>query len=146
MVICVAYNGIFCYTFGNIFAVLVNLMKVVFIISDLGSRIKGLRKEKKMSQGDLALLCSTTSAAISRYENGKRIPRSDTVARIARALDTSVDYLLDSTLHADGGEDNVRLSSAMQIIGMAQKQNEITPKQALVLQEITREVFGDFGS
>lgn len=114
---------------------------MVFEIPDLGSRIKTMRKEKKMSQSDLAMLCSTTSAAISRYENGKRIPRSDTVARIARALDTSVDYLLDST-HSDGSDDNVRLSSAMQIIGMAQKQNEITPKQALVLQEITREVFG----
>lgn len=115
----------------------------MFKITDLGSRIKTLRKEKMMSQGDLAILCNTTSAAISRYENGKRIPRSDTVARIARALDTSVDYLLDAPHLAEGAEDNVRLASAMQIIGMAQKQMEITPKQALVLQEITREVFGD---
>lgn len=118
----------------------------MFTIPDLGSRIKLLRKNKKMSQGELAVLCDTTPAAISRYENSKRIPRSDAVARIARALDTSVDYLLDAAPPSEGADDNVRLSSAMQIIGMAQKQNEITPKQAQVLQEITREVFGDFKS
>lgn len=114
-------------------------------MSGLGSRIKVLRREKQLSQSELAVLCGTTSAAISRYENGKRIPRSDIVAKIAKALGASVDYLL-SDLQAEQADtdDNVRLTSAMQIIGMAQKQNEITPKQAQVLQEITREVFGDF--
>lgn len=114
-------------------------------MSSLGKRIKELRKERQLSQGELGVLCNTTSAAISRYENSLRLPRSDTLAKIARALDTSVDYLLNDEVAANAEEatDNVRIASAMQIIGMAQKQNEITPHQAHVLQKITMEVFGD---
>lgn len=106
----------------------------------IGEKLRQLRKEHNLSQQDLADQCNITAAAVSRYENGQRMPRSDIIVRIARELNTPVDYLLSSD---EGDNDNVKLDSAMQIIGMAQLQNEITPRQAIVLQEIAREVFGE---
>jgi len=36
-----------------------------------------------------------TEATLSRYENGKRNPRGDIAAKLAKALDVTTDYLLN---------------------------------------------------
>ncbi len=60
----------------------------------LGERIKELRKEAGWSQGKLADKVSTDARQISRYENGRITPSLDAVARIAEALNVSLDYLV----------------------------------------------------
>jgi transcriptional regulator with XRE-family HTH domain len=60
----------------------------------LGSRIKLLRKEKNLSQGELAQQVGTDARQISRYENGHITPSVEVVAKLAQVLDVSVDYLL----------------------------------------------------
>lgn len=58
--------------------------------------IKEIRKQKLMSQADLAALVDTTPATISRYESGARIPDLETAAKIAKALGCKVDDLISA--------------------------------------------------
>lgn len=61
----------------------------------LGDRIKELRTELGLSQTELAQRVGTGDARqISRYENGRITPSLDAIARIAQALDVSLDYLV----------------------------------------------------
>lgn len=57
--------------------------------------IKVMRKQKNMTQADLAELLGVTPAAISRYESGERIPDIVTAAKIANALGCKIDDLID---------------------------------------------------
>ena len=59
----------------------------------IGSRIKKRRIELNMTQLDLSTLVGTSTRAIYDYETGKHLPRSDTLERIADALDTTPDAL-----------------------------------------------------
>jgi transcriptional regulator with XRE-family HTH domain len=64
----------------------------------IGSRIKTLREWKDWTQGQLAYKARTTTAQISRTENNERPgAQAILVGRIARALSTTVDYLLGLT-------------------------------------------------
>lgn len=57
-------------------------------------RLRQLRKHHGYSQGELADLVHIGERQIWRYENGETEPDGDTIARIAKILETSTDYLL----------------------------------------------------
>ena len=61
----------------------------------LGNRIIALRKEKNMSQSDLANKVSLSYAQIGRYETKDVQPSADILKKMADALDTTVDYLIN---------------------------------------------------
>lgn len=54
-------------------------------------------REQNITQKDLADKTEITTATISRYISGQRHPSAENVARIAKVLNVSVDYLLGST-------------------------------------------------
>lgn len=60
----------------------------------IDGRIKELRKERAWSEAELGEKVGTDSQRISRYENGRLTPSLDSAARLAEALDVSVDYLV----------------------------------------------------
>ncbi|MBR5287168.1 MAG: helix-turn-helix domain-containing protein [Clostridia bacterium] len=51
-----------------------------------GVNLKKLRRERSLSQDELAALLGTTKQVISRYENGQRVPRLSVVTDYARKL------------------------------------------------------------
>lgn len=57
-------------------------------------KVKELRAQKHLSLKQLEARCGVDSSLINRIENGKVIPRVDTVLKLARALEVSVDELL----------------------------------------------------
>ena len=59
-------------------------------MENIGERIKKIRVSKGLSQADLAKLLNTTSAAICRYELGKREIRPPQAESIAEALGVPV--------------------------------------------------------
>lgn len=64
-------------------------------MTPLGMRIKSLRERKGLNQSELARLCGITPATISRLESGDlKDIQTSTARRLARALGTSVDYLI----------------------------------------------------
>ena len=58
------------------------------------NRLKLLREEKKLTQGDIAKMLNITTAAYSYYENEKRDMTPDTILKLAEYFDVSTDYLL----------------------------------------------------
>ncbi len=60
-------------------------------------RLELLLKEHHMTQKKLAEKASVTEAAISLYIKGERTPRAAVLNRIAEALDTTADYLMQGT-------------------------------------------------
>jgi len=53
----------------------------------IGERVKQLREQKGLSQGDVEKFTGMLRTYISRLENGHRVPSLDTLERFSRALD-----------------------------------------------------------
>ena len=61
---------------------------------NLGLRIKQLRKEKGMTQMDLAAKMGKDDRAIGRLENGRTNPTFKTLLEVATGLEMSVEELM----------------------------------------------------
>ncbi len=61
---------------------------------EIYERIKLKMKEKKISQSSLSKTCNIAKSSMSGYINGKNIPSPNTIGLIAKALDTTTDYLI----------------------------------------------------
>lgn len=72
-------------------------MGIYMINNILGTRIKQLRKEKQLSQLDLARHLNISNTTLSQYESGKRIPGDEIKIKMARFFNVSIDYLLGCT-------------------------------------------------
>ena len=60
-------------------------------------RLVSLRKEKKLTQYDLAELLGFSRGQIGNYEQGTREPDQNTLLKISDFFNVSVDYLLGKT-------------------------------------------------
>ena len=60
-----------------------------------------LRKKKELSQAELGKMIGTSGDVIGRYERGDISPSIEAVAKIADALEVSVDYLIGKTMELD---------------------------------------------
>ena len=60
----------------------------------LGARIRELRRDKDMTQNDLALQCDFEKASMSRIEAGKTNITVLTLHKISKALDVDITELL----------------------------------------------------
>lgn len=70
-------------------------------MNTFGKKIAALRKENKMSQGDLAKMLNTSISVIGRYERDEMKPSIEVAQKIAGFLDTTVGYLLGETEDAE---------------------------------------------
>ena len=57
-------------------------------------KLREIRKQKGLSQEQLAELSHVHRVSISMFENGKKNPNVDSLKRLANALDVSTDELL----------------------------------------------------
>ena len=64
-------------------------------------RMKELISKKGISQKQLAKISGLTESTISHYVRGERIPRGVNLIKIAKALDTTTDYLLGNEENED---------------------------------------------
>lgn len=56
----------------------------------IAERLKALREQKKMSQGDVEKRTGLLRCYISRVENGHTVPSIETLEKIARALEIPI--------------------------------------------------------
>lgn len=59
----------------------------------IGDRIIDLRKQKKLSQGQLAEIIGVSRQAVSKWESGQNSPDTIKLIHLADILDTDVEYL-----------------------------------------------------
>ncbi len=61
----------------------------------LGSNIKKIRNNRKLTQNQLAQRIGVSKQTISNWENNNQKPELDTFVALAKDLQCSTDYLLD---------------------------------------------------
>lgn len=53
----------------------------------IGDRLRALREQRRLSQGDIEHRCGLLRCYISRVENGHTVPSIETLEKIAQALE-----------------------------------------------------------
>ena len=64
-------------------------------------KLKDLREKNKVSQIKLQMDTGIEQALISKYENGKRVPPTETLIVLAEYFNVSIDYLVGRTNNPD---------------------------------------------
>jgi len=65
----------------------------------IGDRLKALREQKKMSQGDIEKRTGLLRCYLSRVENGHTVPSVDTLEKLAQALEIPLYRLFTDVEH-----------------------------------------------
>lgn len=61
------------------------------------TRLKELRKSRGYTQISLQMQTGIEQALLSKFENGERIPPTETLVRLAEFYNVSIDYILCRT-------------------------------------------------
>ena len=61
------------------------------------NNLKLLRKNKKLTQIGLQMATGIEQALLSKFENGERVPPTETLIRLAEFYNVSIDYILCRT-------------------------------------------------
>ena len=106
----------------------------------LGTRFKLLRAEKNLTQTELAKEFNKkydrnfTTAAISNYENDKRIPEIEALQDFADYFEVSVDYLLGRSLSRKEIQEYDD-----EVVILARDANELTETQRNIIIDMIKE-------
>jgi len=95
-------------------------------LAEMGKRIQERRKTLRLSQEELAEMADISKQTVSRAENARRELGAGNLAKIAKALEVSSDYLLT-------GE---HTASDVQLIN--QKAANLTHRQYSYLEDLTK--------
>lgn len=78
-------------------------------VNNIGKNIREVRLERRLSQEAVALKCDFSNTTLSAYENSKKIPNLVTIAKIAKALNVSIDrlYYGDENIAFISSENNI---------------------------------------
>ncbi len=63
----------------------------------MNTRLKELRRKRGLTQIALQMETGIEQALLSKFENGSRIPPTDTLMRLADFYDVSMDYIMMRT-------------------------------------------------
>ena len=66
-------------------------------MSDFTQRLKESRKNKKLTQSEVAKKLEIATSTYSNYEQGTRFPDKETLIKLSKFYEVSIDYLLGET-------------------------------------------------
>ena len=107
----------------------------------IGDRLRAIREEKKLSQGDIETRTGLLRCYISRVENGHTVPAIETLEKFARALEIPMHHLFydgeeppqlpnlvkprssDGNAWGSSGKDARFLSKLRRVLGKANEQD-----------------------
>lgn len=64
---------------------------------NMKNRLRELRKNRGLTQISLQLQTGIEQALLSKFENGDRVPPTETLIRLAEFYNVSIDYILYRT-------------------------------------------------
>ena len=108
---------------------------------DIGRVICALRKERKLTQEEVALAAETNAGYVSRIERGDRLPSIPLLEGIAKVLGTSTSSIFAA---AEGLENSPELPQALQAdlsdeaIGLRLEFRELTKTNQRIAVELIR--------
>jgi transcriptional regulator with XRE-family HTH domain len=89
-----------------------------------GEKIARLRKELKMSQGDVAKKLDTAPSIIGRYERNEIKPSIEVAAKFSKLFNVTLDYLIDDTNTEAHLKDTAMLKRLEEIEKMPEEDKE----------------------
>ncbi|MBR3868958.1 MAG: helix-turn-helix transcriptional regulator [Clostridia bacterium] len=100
----------------------------------LNDNIKILRKEKGLSQEELATKLNVVRQTVSKWENGLSVPDAEMLINIAKELDTTVSVLLDTKIKIDNDLDIKAIATNLESINnQLAKQKEARRKMRRII-------------
>ena len=63
----------------------------------MNTKLRQLRKEHKLTQVELQMHTGIEQSLLSKFENGERIPPTETLITLAEFYRVSIDYILGRT-------------------------------------------------
>ena len=61
--------------------------------TEIGDRLKKLRKKKKYTQFEVSKIVGISVSAVTNYESGIRIPRDEIKIKLAKLYDSTVEEI-----------------------------------------------------
>ena len=109
----------------------------------IGEKIYQLRKNKELSQEELALQLTVSRQAISKWELGESIPDTENVVQLSRIFSVSTDYLLiDDNEDYDNNIINGSLTNAATVKDLQKaKHKKLSVKKIITFHKRPRLVF-----
>jgi len=112
-----------------------------------GTRLRSLRKQKNLSQTELAELVGLHFTNISRYERGIAQPTVETLRRLAEILGVSSDYLMDGSVEQAAKarfEDRELLRQFKEVDQLSEEKKAFVKRviDALLVKEKLRDLAG----
>lgn len=108
----------------------------------LGENLKNLRKQKGLSQEELAERLHIVRQTISKWEKGLSVPDAGLLIRVAEILETSVSTLLGDVVE-DSGEKNIIAQKLEQLNALLAEKNKRSRRiwKAIVIILVSIAVF-----
>lgn len=63
----------------------------------MDNKLRQLRKERKLTQVELQMRTGIEQSLLSKFENGERVPPTETLITLADFYNVSIDYILCRT-------------------------------------------------
>lgn len=107
-----------------------------------GEKIARLKKDKKMSQVELANLTGISRDAISKYERGDVMPSIEYAKRIANVLGVSLDFLVSDDDKEDTlDKEAVKRVKEIQDLPISEKDKLFSVIDALIRDFKTKQAY-----
>ena len=94
----------------------------------IGSYIAKKRREKNLTQEQLAETLGVSNKTISKWENGKCMPDYSTIEQLCKELSVTLSELMDGE---DAAEDSVRVYDDEQILDLLRRMQELEREKLL---------------
>lgn len=101
----------------------------------LALRIIKARSGHGWSQADLAEVSGVAAAQISRYEQGRNTPRPEVIAKLAKALAVSFEWLAYGKGDAEDGSEVPRYPDSQKLIEVLELDDELLEAVELLAKE-----------
>ena len=96
--------------------------------ANIGSYIARKRREKNLTQEQLAERLGVSNKTISKWENGKCMPNYSVIEALCQALSITLPELMDGE---DAVEDSVRVYDDAQILDLLQRTQELEKQKGV---------------
>ncbi|QMU66183.1 MAG: helix-turn-helix domain-containing protein [Flavobacteriaceae bacterium] len=90
----------------RLFTIFVLLISII-TMKDLATRLLETRKQRKLSQQQVADIAGVHFTNVGKYERAEAMPSADVLNRVAKALEVSPDFLLNGTIQ-DKAKNNIQ--------------------------------------
>ena len=71
------------------------------MVMTFGEKLHKLRKERGLSQEDLAAQIAVSRQAVSRWEQGTSLPDTENILQLCKLFGISADYLMNEDIEKD---------------------------------------------